>query len=131
MILDTSAVVAVLRRAPEAPAVVEALAAAGAVRTSAPTYVELSHVVGQLLGPPGLMELETFVRRYGVEIVPFTPRHAELARFGLRTFGRGSGSLARLNLGDSFSYALAIDSGEPLLFVGEDFARTDVMPALR
>lgn len=130
MILDTSAVVAVLRREPEAPAVVETLASAGAVRTSAPTYVELSHVVWQLLGPSGLMELETFVRRYGVEIVPLTAHHAAIARDALRLYGRGSGSQARLNLGDSFSYALAIDSGEPLLFVGEDFAHTDVVPAL-
>ena len=70
--------------------------------------------------------LETSIRTSGIEIVPFTPAQARLARIAYQQFGRGSGHPARLNMGDCFAYALARDLGEPLLFKGRDFALTDI-----
>ena len=67
---------------------------------------------------------------YGVIVEPFGPAEADLAAEAYRDFGRGSGHPARLNLGDTFAYAAAVHRREPLLFVGEDFGHTDVLPAL-
>ena len=74
---------------------------------------------------------DEFCRRTGLRVVPFTPAQYALAREAHRRFGRGSGHPARLNFGDCFSYALAKDSGEPLLFKGDDFLHTDIEPALK
>ena len=97
---------------------------------AAPTMVELGCVIEQRLGPAGRMKVQRILDLLDVEIVPFTAEHADLARQALRDFGRLSGGPARLNLGDSFSYALAAHAAEPLLFVGDDFTHTDLTPAL-
>jgi ribonuclease VapC len=74
--------------------------------------------------------LDAVLTSLEIELVPVTVRHAEVARLAHRRFGRGSGSRARLNYGDCFAYALSVVSGEPLLYVGEDFTHTDVAVAL-
>ena len=70
------------------------------------------------------------IEELGIEVVPVTSRQAEVARLAYQRFGRGSGSPARLNFGDCFSYALSTTEGRPLLFVGNDFRQTDVAPVL-
>ena len=75
----------------------------------------------------GLLEL---LSALAVEVIPFDSEMATIASQAYRRYGKGSGSPARLNLGDTYSYALAAVTGEPLLFVGEDFTHTDVVPAL-
>jgi ribonuclease VapC len=126
MIVDTSALVAMLRGEPDASRYSESLRRAGGARISAATYVELAAVIdGQ--GDPVLSgALDGLLRTYGVTIEPLTEVQARIARTAYRLFGKGSGHPARLNLGDCFAYALARDLSEPLLFKGEDFALTDI-----
>jgi ribonuclease VapC len=126
VILDSSAVIAMVRSEPDADAVFEALAGADAPLMAAPTYVEATVVARGR----DIADLDTFLRSAGVRLVEFTPEMARIATEAYRRYGKGSGSPARLNLGDTFSYALAKATGEPLLFVGEDFTHTDVTPAL-
>ncbi len=130
MIVDTSAVVAILLGEPEADALVAALLSAPGARMSAATYVELAAVVAARAAPQQHRRLDALLHRIGVEVVALTPEHATLAAAAYRAFGRGSGHPARLNLGDCYAYALATAADEPLLFVGDDFSRTDVRTAL-
>lgn len=129
MILDTSALVAVLYRKAEAPAFVQAIHDAESCRISVASYVELSMVVEQQLGPEGMRQAEAFFRRAGITIEPVTVEQGELARQAFLDFGRGRHKAA-LNFGDCFSYALAKATGEPLLFKGKDFPLTDIEAAL-
>lgn len=128
MILDTSALVAILYREPEAEAFVQAVHDADACRISVANYVELSMVVESQLGAEGTRQAEAFLRRAGIAIEPVTIEHGELARQAFLDFGKGRHK-AGLNFGDCFSYALAKAAGEPLLFKGDDFARTDIEAA--
>jgi len=125
MILDTSAMVAILYREPEASTFVQLIHDADLCRISVATYVELSMVVENQLGPQGMRQAETFFRRAGVVIEPVTLDQGELARQAFLDFGKGRHK-AGLNYGDCFSYALAKATGEPLLFKGRDFAQTDI-----
>ena len=126
MILDSSAIVAVLTDEPEGPAFRHVIFDADAVRMSAAGLVE----VGAVLDRRGLSaELDQFLSWCRAEISPVTVAQAILARSAYRRFGRGSGHSAQLNFGDCFSYALAVDMGEPLLFKGNDFSLTDVQVA--
>lgn len=129
MIVDTSAVVAILLGEPHAEALARTVLRAPRARMSAATFVELSAVVAQRGAPQQRRRVEHLLDRLGVEVVALTPEHARLAAEAYREFGRGSGHPARLNLGDCFSYALASALDEPLLFVGDDFARTDLRAA--
>lgn len=129
MILDTSALVAVLYREPEAPAFAQAIHDAESCRISVASYVELSMVVEQQLGPEGTRQAEAFFRRAGITIEPVTVEQGELARQAFLDFGKGRHKAA-LNFGDCFSYALAKATGEPLLFKGKDFPLTDIEAAL-
>lgn len=130
MILDSSAILAVLLDEPEARRYAEAVAAAPRCRVSAATYVEAG-VVTDANGDPVLTRrFDDLLAAAQVEIVPLTAEQAVIARQAYRDFGRGSGHPAGLNLGDCFSYALARATGEPLLFKGDDFGHTDVVPAL-
>ena len=129
MIVDTSALVALLLGEDSAEEI-WAVTDGQRLSISAPTMVELGCVIEQRLGPAGRMKVQRILDLLDVEIVPFTAEHADLARQALRDFGRLSESPARLNLGDSFSYALAAHAAEPLLFVGDDFTHTDLTPAL-
>lgn len=130
MIIDTSAVIAVFLREPGHEGIDAALVNAEHRAMSTPTIVELGLVTERLQPEAGRRNVARFLRDFGIEETPFTSAHATLARECLRRYGRGSGSQARLNLGDSFSYALAIATDQPLLFVGDDFTHTDVIPAL-
>lgn len=131
MIVDTSAVIAILRDEPEARAVAEAIAEAKARRISAVNYVEAAAVIDGSRDPVASRRFDDLVREAGLLVEPVTRVQAKLAREAYRDFGRGSGHPAKLNFGDCFAYALARASNEPLLFKGTDFIYTDVASALR
>ena len=128
MILDTSAMVAILYREPEAADFARLIHDAELCRISVANYVELSMVIETQLGSEGLRQAEVFLRRAGVLIEPVTVDQGELARQAFLDFGKGRHQ-AGLNFGDCFSYALAKATGEPLLFKGTDFSRTDIKAA--
>ena len=128
MIVDTSAIVAILYREPEAAAFVRLIHDADVCRISVASYVELSMVVESQLGPEGMRQAEAFLRRAGITIESVTVDQGELTRQAFLDFGKGRHK-AGLNFGDCFSYALAKAMGEPLLFKGDDFSRTDVAAA--
>ncbi|MGN6239913.1 MAG: type II toxin-antitoxin system VapC family toxin [Cellulosimicrobium cellulans] len=129
MIVDTSALVAIVLDEPGADTLSEILLAASRPRMAAPTLVELYAVLDNRSSPAQRRRLDALLELYGIEVEPFTAEHAEIAREAYREFGRGSGHPARLNLGDCFAYALAAATRDRLLFVGDDFARTDLRPA--
>jgi len=129
LIVDTSAIVAILRGEPDADAYIQALAAAGEARTSATTYLETA-VVDANRDPVLSGRFDDLVAAVPITVEPVTRRHAEIARQAYRDFGKGSGHPARLDFGDCFAYALARTTGEPLLFKGVDFSETDVASVL-
>jgi ribonuclease VapC len=128
MVIDSSALVAMLLKEPERDAFVEAIRLAPLRLLAAPTAVEAGIVVLSRLGEAGLTDLEALYDETRIEVVPLAQRHVALAIEAFRRFGRGRDP-AGLNFGDCFSYALAVATGEPLLFKGNDFARTDVKRA--
>ena len=128
MIIDTSAMIAILYREPEAEAFAQLIHDADACRISVANYVEMAVVIESQLGAEGMRQAEAFFRRAGIVIAPVTVEHGELARQAFVDFGRGRHK-AGLNYGDCFSYALAKATGEPLLFKGNDFGQTDIMVA--
>ena len=130
MIIDTSALVAILRDEPDAARYAEAIASAGECHISAATYVETAAVIDGARDPIASRRLDELFREAGITIEPVTATQARIARQAYRDFGKGSGHAARLNFGDCFAYALAAERGEPILFKGEDFARTDLACAL-
>ena len=130
MIVDTSAIVAIVRREPGWEVLSEALKSDPAPRMSAATLVELYAVVDSRTSPGNERRLDTLLAAYGIVIEPFTPDQAKLARAAYRDFGRGSGHPAKLNMGDCFAYALAAERRDTLLFVGDDFGHTDLVSAL-
>jgi len=125
MVVDTSALCAVLFSQPEREAVMAALVADGRRLVSAATLVEAGIVVESRHGPAGGRELDLLVHRANLNVVAVDEDQAEVARSAWRRYGKGRHQAA-LNYGDCFSYALAVASGEPLLCVGGDFAQTDV-----
>lgn len=122
MILDSSAVVAVLRGEPEAASFRSLIEAAEAIGISAATLVEVSLVVG----PDRQRILDRFLSVACVVVVPVDEQQASVARRAAIRYGKGSGSPAKLNLCDCFSYALASVTGRPLLCKGDDFVHTDI-----
>lgn len=130
MIVDSSAVVAVIREEPDATALIEAMIRAERLRMSAATYLETSIVVEARHDPVAVRVVDTILSRFGVELEAFTAEHAQIARAAYRDFGKGSGHPARLNFGGCISYALAKATGEPLLYKGDDFVQTDIRSAL-
>lgn len=130
MIVDSSALVAILWNEPDARVYAEALLQGEHRSMSAATYVETAVVVDAAKDPVVSRRLDELIDIAGIAVVAPDRRQALLAREAYRDFGKGSGSPARLNLGDCFAYALAAVSREPLLFKGEDFTHTDVTPAL-
>ncbi len=125
MILDSSAVVAILRAEPEAPFMAQAVAQAGPCGISAVSYVEAATVIDSGRDPVASRRFDDFFREAEIMIEPVTVRQAEIAREAYRDFGKGR-HRAGLNFGDCFAYALAKEKGEPLLFKGDDFCHTDV-----
>ncbi|MGH9535250.1 MAG: type II toxin-antitoxin system VapC family toxin [Terriglobales bacterium] len=126
MIVDSSALLAVLRDEPEAAACARALADHQPARISAVNCVESAAVVDGGRGPIAGRRFDELRHEAHVAIEPVTAAQARLARAAYRDFGRGSGHPARLNLGDCFAYALAKSSGELLSFRGGDFRHTDL-----
>lgn len=129
MVLDTSAILAILQDEPERRAFNEAIEAASERRLSAATFVELSIVIAARFGPEGIRDLDLFLATAAIELVPFDTDQAQLARSAFSRFGKGRHP-AGLNFGDCFSYALASAYDEPLLFKGNDFPLTDLRPAI-
>jgi ribonuclease VapC len=128
MIVDTSALIAILYGEPEARNFVERIRAADVCRISVANHVELSMVVESQLGPDGARQADAFLRRAGVVVEPVTVEQSDLARQAFLDFGKGRHK-AGLNFGDCFTYALARATGEALLFKGDDFALTDIRRA--
>lgn len=126
MIVDASAVIAVLRDEQDAASFAQAMARAAKRRISAVNYVEAAAVIDGSRDPIASRRFDDFMREAEMEIVAVTATQANLAREAYRDFGKGSGHAAKLNLGDCFAYALARESGEPLLFKGTEFAKTDL-----
>ena len=130
MIVDSSAVIAILRRESEADTFIRAIGEAGTPSMSAATFFEASIVIDSRRDPAASRELDAFLKDANIKIVSLDERQARIAREAYRDFGKGSGHKARLNFGDCFAYALAKASGEPLLYKGKDFSHTDVASAL-
>ncbi len=131
MIVDTSALIAILRAEPEAAACAAAIEGAANRRISVANWLEAAIVIDGSRDPIASRRFDDLVQEAGLVIEPVTEVQARIARDAYRDFGRGSGHPARLNFGDCFAYALARAAGEPLLFKGTDFAHTDIAPALR
>jgi ribonuclease VapC len=130
MIIDTSAIIAILRDEPEAVFCARAIADASNRRVSAVNYVEAAVVIDASGDPIASRRVDEFFKIAQISIEAVTETHAQIARDAYRDFGKGSGHPAKLNFGDCFAYALAKAFGEPLLFKGGDFAHTDIVPAL-
>ena len=129
MILDTSALIAVLFREPEADHYTQLIHDADRCLISAGTFLELSIVLERQAAPEAERQCEMFFRRAGIVIEPFTVEQAHIARQASHDFGKGRHA-AGLNFGDCFAYALSKATGEPLLFKGDDFKKTDIVSAL-
>ena len=125
MVLDTSAVLAILFGEPEAEDFARTLADADTRLMSAFSVLEASVVVMTKKGEAAVRELDLLLHTASIDVVPFDADQAALARSAYEKFGKGR-HRARLNLGDCCSYALARTSGEPLLFKGSDFSETDI-----
>lgn len=130
MIIDASAVIAILRAEPEASSFAGAIAAASSRRISAVNYVEAAAVIDASRDPIASRRFDDLLRVAEIEVESVTEAQARIAREAYRDFGKGSGHRASLNFGDCFAYALAKSAGEPLLFKGDDFAHTDLASAL-
>jgi len=129
MVIDTSALVAILGDEPERRAFNEAIEAADSRLMSAASFVEASIVIEARYGAAGLRDLDLFVDRSAISMVAFDAAQAHIARHAFSRFGKGRHPAA-LNFGDCFAYALARVLGESLLFKGKDFSQTDVPSAL-
>jgi len=125
MVLDTSAVMAILLQEPVADRLVSAMEADRTRLISAASVIESSLVLLGRYGEAGEALLDRLLRGIGAEVVPVGEEQVVLARDAALRFGRGRHPAA-LNFGDCFSYALSVTRGEPLLFVGDDFSKTDV-----
>ena len=130
MIIDTSAIIAILRDEPEAAWCAQAIAEAGIRRVSAVNFVEAAVVIDGSRDPVASRRFEDFFREAEIIVEPVTEAHARIAREAYRDFGKGSGHAAGLNFGDCFAYALSRATAEPLLFKGDDFKRTDLTSVL-
>jgi len=129
MILDTSAVLAIVLGEPGFEVFVDAIASAPSCRISAASFVEASILAESRIGDQGIRQCDSFFRTSRISVEPVTEDQALLARQGYSDYGKGRHP-AGLNFGHCFAYALAKATGEPLLFKGQDFRQTDIQPAL-
>lgn len=129
MIVDSSALLAILRAEPDANVYATALSNARIARMSAANWLEVA-IANDPANPISARRFDELVRDAALRIEPVTAGQAAVARSAYRDFGRGSGHPARLNFGDCFAYALAAQTGERLLFKGTDFTQTDLRSAL-
>ena len=130
MIVDSSALLAILRAEPEMLACAQAIENAPSRRISAANFLETAIVIDGSRDPVASRRFDDLLRAAELAIEPVTEEQARIARAAYRDFGKGSGHPAQLNFGDCFAYALAKVTGEPLLFKGNDFSRTDIASAL-
>jgi ribonuclease VapC len=130
MIVDTSAIIAILRDEPGAQSCAEAIEKAEQPRISAANFLEAAVVIDGNRDPVVSRRFDDLIREAGIAIEPVTEAQARIAREAYRDFGKDSGHPARLNYGDCFAYALAKELGLPLLFKGADFVHTDIVSAL-
>ena len=126
MIVDSSALIALILQEPGHQRIGRVLRAEDTLHMSTATWVELGVVADRRLSEVNQHRLDAMIDGLGIVLVPLSVAQARRARQAHRRYGPGSGSAARLNMGDCYSYALAIELDEPLLFVGDDFAHTDV-----
>ena len=129
MIIDTSALIAILRDEPDAKECALAIEKSKSRCLSAANFVETALVIDGSRDPIASRRFDDLIKEAQIIIEPVTEAQARIAREAYRDFGKGSGQPAKLNLGDCFAYALAKSFGEPLLFKGDDFSRTDVILA--
>jgi ribonuclease VapC len=129
MVIDTSALLAILQNEPERSAYNRAIELADTRTLSTASFVELSMVIESRYGPEGTRDLDLFLSRANIELIPVSSDQAYVARQAFRQYGKGRHP-AGLNFGDCFSYALAKSLGEPLLFKGNDFSQTDLTHAV-
>ena len=128
MIIDTSAIIAILRDEPEAQFCAMAIESAAQRRISAANFLEAAVVIDGSRDPVASRRVDELVREAQLIVEPVTEAQARIARDAYRDFGKGSGHPAQLNFGDCFAYALTKTTGEPLLFKGDDFTHTDITP---
>lgn len=130
MIVDSSAIVCILNSEPGHDRVLGALFSSNPLSMSASNYLECCQVIDSKRDPILSRELNELLVRLNVAMVPVTESTANIARGAFRLYGKGMNSKAKLNHCDCIAYALAKETGKPLLFVGNDFVHTDVIPAL-
>jgi len=131
MVIDTSAVLAILLSEPEAQAFTKAIAGADRRLIGAPTLVEATAVMLARKGSQGVIALDALLSRLGIVVVPMSTEAAEFAREAYGRYGQGVGLPGVLNYGDVLSYGIARSEDEPLLFKGDDFPKTDISSAKR
>jgi ribonuclease VapC len=130
VIVDASALIAILRAEPDASEMAHAIERARDRRISAANWLEAAVVIDGSRDPVASRRFDELVRAAELQVEPVTPEQTRIARDAYRDFGKGSGHKAGLNFGDCFAYALAKFTGEALLFKGNDFSHTDITPAL-
>jgi ribonuclease VapC len=129
MIVDTSVLIAILKREPEGTSFSEILENEQDAKMSAASYLEAAIVIDRLRNPEMSRLLDDVIEKSQIFIEPVTVEQAKIARQAYRDYGKGSGHPANLNFGDCFSYALARVKREPMLYKGDDFVHTDIQPA--
>lgn len=130
MVIDSSALVALLLGEPETGVFVQSIAAASIRLISLASRLETMIVMLTRSGPDARAKVDQLIEQLGISIVPFTRAEADLTIDAYERYGKGRGHPASLNFGDCFSYALAKSTGEPLLFKGNDFSQTDIPNAV-
>src|ERR1700722_3130044 len=129
-VVDSSAIIAILRQETDADAYLNAIDAAQTLRMSAANHLEAAIVVDSARDPVASRGFDQFIAEAGIQVEPVTVLQERTARDAYHDYGRGSGHKAPLNFGDCFAYALAKETGDPLLFKGDDFPHTDISSAL-
>jgi len=130
LIIDTSAIVALVLGEPDSPAIAAALAESDEVRISAATWLEAAVVLDSRRTASSRRLFDDVMTAIDPIVEPVTIEQVDVARTAYRDYGRGSGHPAKLNYGDCFSYALARTTGQALLFKGDDFTHTDLTSVL-
>ena len=130
MVIDTSALIAILRAEEDADRYASAIAESIRCRFSIASYVEAGAVIDRARDPVASRRLDDLLNAASVILEPVTVEQGKVARLAYQDFGKGGGHPAQLNFEDCFSYALAKTTGEPLLFKGDDFIHTDIVPAI-
>jgi ribonuclease VapC len=129
-VVDSSAVIAILRQETDADTYLDVIDADETLRMSAANHLEAAVVIDSARDPVASRRFDQFIAEAGIQVDPVTLSQARIARDAYRDYGKGSGHKASLNFGDCFAYALAKEANEPLLFKGDDFSNTDIASAL-